>query len=126
MIDCYCDYEPAEVWSSRNPVARKEHCCDECSVTIKPGEQYEYVFGVWDGWAYTYKTCERCFNIRQWVRNNVPCLCWAHTNMIEDCKEAVEEAHFRAPEETQGLRFGLLRRIVERNKYNAAQRKDAA
>lgn len=117
--DCACDYEPAEVYQAAIRKARKEHVCDECGAKIIPGDRYENVFGVWEGYGSTWKTCEHCRDIRQWVKNNVPCLCWAHGNTIEDCKEAVSEAAYRAPNEARGLRFGLLRRIVARDKFYA-------
>jgi hypothetical protein len=117
-MDCFCDYDAPEVYSSTKPKARKPHQCEECGGPILPGEKYEYVFGKWDGYVSTFKTCERCFDIRQWVKNNVPCFCWAHGNMIEDAKEAVAEAQYRAKAETVGLQFGLLRRIVLRDQRN--------
>lgn len=111
-IDCYCDYEPVTIYSASTPRARKEHRCDECGTKIKPGEQYENVFAVWEGYPSTYKTCERCYDLRQWVKNSVPCFCWAHGNMIEDAGEAIYEACSRAPTETRGLHFGFLRRKI--------------
>jgi hypothetical protein len=116
-IDCYCDYDPATIYSASKPKARKAHRCDECGTEIKPGCQYENVFGVWDGHGSTWKTCERCYDLRQWVTNNVPCFCWCHGNMIEDAAEAIYEAQHRAPSETVGLHFGFLRRrfLIERD-----------
>ncbi len=78
--------------------------------------------GDWISYVSTFKTCQGCRDIRQWVQNNVPCLCWAHGNTIEDCREAVQEAHYRAPEETRGLRFGFLRRLAMRDKRNQSRR----
>lgn len=121
MLDCVCDYDPPEFYSCHVRRSRKQHRCEECLGTILPGEEYEVVAAKWDGYISQFKTCERCFDIRQWVQNNVPCLCWAHGNMIEDCKEAVEEAVFRAPAETTGLRFGFLRRLHARDKFNRAR-----
>jgi hypothetical protein len=77
-----------------------------------PSESYENVFAKWEGWPSTFITCANCVDIRTWTKNNVPCLCWAHGNLIEDCCEAVQEASRRAPDETGGLRFGLLRRLA--------------
>ena len=107
--DCYCDYDPATIYSKRIVKARKVYRCEECPNRIQIGERYEYVFGVWEGYASQFKTCSDCTDLRQWVTNNVPCFCWAHGNMREDAREAIEEAAFRAPEETKGLRFGFLR-----------------
>lgn len=115
--DCYCDYDPAEFYSAVIRTARKQHKCEECSGTIMPGDKYEAVIGKWEGYVSTFKTCSFCVDIRTWTKNSVPCLCWAHGNMIDDCREAVEEAAWRAPEETRGVRFGLLRRIAARDKF---------
>lgn len=122
--DCSCDYDAPEFYNKSEPRARKQHRCDECGGVISPGESYEYVSGKWDGWFSQFKTCGRCRDIRTWTQNNVPCLCWAHGDMIEDCRESIEEATYRAPEETKGLHFGFLRRIVDRNKLNRLRRRD--
>lgn len=122
MTSCYCDFDPAQVYRQSIHVARKQYWCEECAGKILPGERYEYTFGVWDGDASTFRTCERCHDIRQWVQNNVPCFCWTHGRLDEDAQVAVEDAVYRAPEETAGLRFGLLRRKLERQKFNAARR----
>lgn len=110
--DCTCDYDAPSFYTRTTPSARKSHKCEECAGYISPGEKYERVAGLWEGYFNEFKTCMRCVDLRIWVKNNVPCLCWAHGNMIEDCREAVEEASYRAPEETVGLRFGFLRRKV--------------
>jgi hypothetical protein len=58
--DCSCDYDPADIYRAAKPKARRPHKCEECSGPILPGEQYERVFGVWEGYASTFKTCARC------------------------------------------------------------------
>lgn len=120
--DCFCDYDPATFYSREIRTARKQHQCEECSGKIFPGEKYEYVSGLWEGSFSVFKTCERCVDLRTWVKNNVPCLCWAHGNMLDDCKEAVEEAAWRAPAETVGLQFGFLRRREMISRHNRAAR----
>lgn len=116
-LDCFCDYDPADVYSSRIQMARKDYHCAECGSGIKAGERYEYVFGVWDGINSTFRTCERCYDLRMWVKNNVPCFCWAHGSMLNDARDAVEAAADRAPQETVGLRFGFLRRREMNRRY---------
>lgn len=44
--------------------ARKAHACCECRRTIKAGDRYEYISGVWDGTPDSYKTCLRCVDLR--------------------------------------------------------------
>ncbi len=119
---CSCDYEPFTTCTISTPVARKEHGCGECSGTIMPGEKYEYVFGISDGEICICKTCPRCLAIRDWVKINIPCFCWGYGNINEDMRETIYAAAYHAPEETVGLRFGLLRRFALRDRHNAAQR----
>lgn len=57
---------------------------------------------------YRAKTCERCLDVREFVAAHVPCFCWAHFNLLDDCIDTVNEcAH-----ETVGLYFGTQRRII--------------
>jgi len=69
MGECACiyvdDYETAEFYTDKRPVARKVHKCCECGGTIKPGEKYEYVTAKWGGAISTYKTCLDCLSIRK-------------------------------------------------------------
>lgn len=120
--ECACDYDAPAFYSKQQRKARKSHRCEECAGHIHPGERYEYVSGKWDVHIGSFITCQHCHDIRQWVKNNVPCFCWAHGNLREDAENAVEEARSRAPQETIGLRFGLLRRFVMRDRLNAARR----
>jgi hypothetical protein len=120
--DCYCDYDPPEFCHVEIRKARKEHKCYECSGRILKGEKYEHTRGKWEGCLSNFKTCVRCHDIRMWVKNNVPCLCWAYGNLIDDCREAINEAQYRAREETKGLLFGFLRRVVLRDRFNTAHR----
>jgi hypothetical protein len=75
---------------------------------IKPGEQYEYVFAIWEGEASHCRTCSNCLSLREWVKAHVPCFCWAHGNVIEDAMNTANHWGFEAP----GLWFGALRRQV--------------
>jgi len=113
-IDCFCDFDPPDFYCAEIRTARKQHRCDECPSQIMPGEKYEHVTGKWpdSGGVSTFKTCERCRDLRTWVKNNVPCFCWCHGNMIEDAQETIDDAAWRGKEETVGLRFGFLRRKV--------------
>jgi hypothetical protein len=122
-MDCYCDYDPPEFYNQSIRKARKPHKCAECSGAILPGEKYEYVFGKWDGYTDTHHTCERCYDMRQWVKNNVPCHCVVHGNQDEENMNAITEARYRARDETRGLLFGYLRRKYLRNKINDERRK---
>lgn len=106
--DCFCDYDPAEVYERCDRKARKQHLCDECRRKINPGEKYENVFGVWEGRADTFKTCSHCLDLRRWTEAHVPCVCWSHGNLIEDCADTID----RYAHECPGLKFGFLRKRV--------------
>jgi hypothetical protein len=118
-MNCFCDYEPPSFYRVELRLARKQYYCDECSGLILPKERYEYVSGKWDGDLGTYRTCERCVEIREFVSGNVPCFCWGHSNIENDAKAAIDDAYGRALEEVIGLRFGFFRRLVKRNRLNA-------
>lgn len=109
---CYCDYEMPSVLRSSKRCARKTYRCEECRGEIKPGEPYEYTWGIWGGDSGTFYVCERCHDARKWTEINVPCVCWSFGNTLKDCGMAVLEAQYRAPKETEGLLFGYFRKLV--------------
>lgn len=123
-IDCYCDYDPPQFWAVSYPKARKGHQCEECGVKILPGEKYERVSGMWDNSISVFCTCERCHDIRVWLKNNLPCFCWAHGGMFEDAVEDIRYAQRRAPEEAAGLLFGFHRRMILRDRFNKRRREN--
>jgi hypothetical protein len=118
--DCSCDYDPATVYSARMVRARKEYRCEECPNRIMVGEQHEYTFGVWDGCASQFRTCFDCVDRRKWVRNNLPCFCWAHGNLLDDIKSAIEEAYWRARDEVRGVAFGYGRLLINQRRARAS------
>lgn len=118
-FDCFCDYDPPEVYSSRFVRARKEYRCYECRKLIRVGERHEYAFGVLDGWTYQPRTCMGCVGIRQFVSINIPCFCWAHGNILDDARSAVQQAYEVAPDEVKGLAFGLGRLMVKAKRERA-------
>lgn len=56
--------DPATVVSQRVIRARKPQTCCECLSPIKPGDEYEFVSGCWDGSWSSYRTCLVCREIR--------------------------------------------------------------
>lgn len=107
--DCYCDYEPAEFYSTRRvKSARKQHQCIECRRTIKPGEGYDSTSGKWDGHFETFLWCTNCAELCEWARISVPCFCFCYGNLHEDLKEMVREV----ARETPGFFMEYGRRII--------------
>lgn len=64
---CMTDYDRPSVYSERERIARKDHKCGECGRTILKGEPYQFVSGVWDGRANSYKTCSHCCVVQEWL-----------------------------------------------------------
>ena len=68
MSECSCiyvgDYDGPSMHSKSHRKARKTHQCSECERNILPGEEYEYVFGVWAGDTNQFKTCLDCLSVR--------------------------------------------------------------
>lgn len=120
-IDCYCDYDPPQWHHSKVVTARKQHRCEECRCIIHAGERYEYVAGSWDGCVSQFRTCKRCLEIRCYVQDMVPCFCWAHSNLHEDARNAIEEYAHELP----GLWFGWARRQVTATRYARETRRAA-
>lgn len=110
MSECFCDYDPATFYSRREPKARKLHQCEECGRAIQAGEQYEKVVGKWDGDVSTFKTCSRCTALRDHIKAHVPCFCWAHGNLLQDCRDEV--SHLPAAADGTGLYFEIGRLAV--------------
>lgn len=70
-----CERPDAYVETTRR--ARKEHRCVECHKTIAPGELYQYVSGVWEGSASSFKTCLTCDAVRSFLSgppNGIDCI----------------------------------------------------
>lgn len=60
-LSCGCDYgDGPSVFRTKTVTARKPHKCYECGCEIQPGEQYQYVFGVWEYKACSFHICEPC------------------------------------------------------------------
>lgn len=116
-MECFCDYEAPQFYSAAVQKAVKPHTCEECRGTIHKGEQYERVAGKWDGDFGTFKTCQRCLNLRAYVKAHVPCFCWAHGNIIEDAIETARHWNHEAP----GLLFGAYRLQVAIRRNRASR-----
>ena len=98
-MDCYCDFEPPIFYRRAMPVARKQHRCHECGHAIAPGEKYERVRALWERGQspQTIHTCPRCLALRDYAKDNLPCFCEAHGNLIEDAMEAIREYAHELP-----------------------------
>ncbi len=48
-----------EVWQN----ARKPHKCHACKETIRVGDRYHVLSGIWDGTPRSFKHCARCWTM---------------------------------------------------------------
>ena len=119
MSACYCDVDEYwKVYNKTNPIARKQHKCNECGAPIMPGQRYEYVFGLLSDGGHSYKTCQHCTDARDYLKAHVPCFCWYHGNLAEDIRNTLDAYAHEAP----GLAFAIGRFFVKsRRAKNAAQ-----
>jgi hypothetical protein len=65
MCSCDFDGEPIYPCTLSKRKARKPHKCEECGEPIKPGETYEHLKGLCDGYWVEWKTCTLCERIRR-------------------------------------------------------------
>ena len=63
-MSCYCDSEYPTMFNEAWRKAAKQHKCCECGKTIEKGQDYQYVTMVFEGEFLTYKTCEKCADLR--------------------------------------------------------------
>ena len=83
-MDCSCsisiDHDgELSCFKEKIRTARKKHRCGECFGDITPGEQYEYVSGIWDGEPIVYKTCLDCKSLRDVFFDS-----WTYTQVWDD------------------------------------------
>jgi hypothetical protein len=57
--------------------AMKVHVCCECKASIKAGDHYYHLTGIWESGPDTFKTCIPCRDLRSW--------------MLRDCYDRGEE-----------------------------------
>ena len=65
MGTCCIDGESADVFREEWLTARKQHKCCECRIAINPGEHYQRVVMLAECLWSTYKTCEKCADLRE-------------------------------------------------------------
>ena len=61
------DLDPPAVFSETKRRARRDHVCVECGRTIRAGEQYRFVSGLWDGRWSSHKMCRHCDALSGWM-----------------------------------------------------------
>jgi len=71
-MSCYCDYdEMPKLYNESFVIARKDHKCCECYQQIKKGDEYQVITGLWDERFDRFKTCEKCADLRDALKDVV-------------------------------------------------------
>lgn len=84
-----CDYEPCDVYDSRQMCARKPHRCGECGRLISPGETYQRIGVLYEGEWSTHVMCSDCVELAESLVD-VGCGCWGLSSLHQDALEAVD------------------------------------
>jgi hypothetical protein len=66
MCDLEVDGYGTELRDTQH-TARKQHRCEECGRTIKPGDRYGTFTGLYEGDFFMVKHCLRCTKARHWL-----------------------------------------------------------
>lgn len=101
--------DPVRIVSHETRRARERHRCGECRREIEPGEQYEHVFGFWEGDSVAYDTCAHCVTAREWLEE--VCSGFCYRGVLEDLVEHQEDyASQWLGRAIHGMRNGWRRR----------------
>jgi hypothetical protein len=93
-----------EAWSERWRRARKEHRCCACRETIRAGDRYHYVSGIWEGGPASFKHCARCWAMFAELTERTR---WGDSVALQlDCGQSWEDVFTDAPpDEIAALAF---------------------
>ncbi len=90
-ITGHYDGDRPTVFSETKRRARKPYKCYECDGAIAQGERYNYVFGVWDGSADTYRFCAACDATLEAFAKAHPGLQHLFGGLDEELKDCIRE-----------------------------------
>ena len=79
---CSCDFDGPSCIREEIRTARKRYKCCECFEPIEPGDKYEYVRGLWEGWD-TFRTCDCCVDQRKYMLEVDHSVCLEYGNLKE-------------------------------------------
>lgn len=95
--------ETYDVYDERFPRARKEHVCEACKETIRPGHRYARVHIVYDGSAHSIIRCLRCQKIHEHLRTLGDYETWPDERLA--CGQRYEDEWGELPDEVAKLAF---------------------
>jgi hypothetical protein len=82
-----CDCEPVKFYTKKIRIARKEHKCCECGLSILPGDKYKFESFMVDS-VESCKTCLPCCAVSSWLTSEYDDCC---INPGDLFNEAVEQ-----------------------------------
>jgi hypothetical protein len=98
-----CDYgESPTAWTECWRRARREHRCCACGETIRPGDRYHYLSGIWSGRPDRYKHCARCWHLLKLLEDQTTAAAdfGEGISLTMDCGELWRD-NFDAPEPSE-------------------------
>jgi len=90
-----CSYDPydiPELYREVYRISRKKHKCCECGKEIPVGQEYQVCEGKWDGFFRTFKTCEKCADLRSSLEDAG--WCPAFGDLSEEYDEYLDNLEF--------------------------------
>lgn len=121
----YGDYDDAEYPSFFNetrPVAKKQHRCCECKLMIEPGEKYYKATGCWSGDVSSYKTCPRCLEMIEMIKQHFDPFNYSFGALHESIYYAAYDLDFKfIKTQTPGYLFKLGRLYI-RHQLNSRRK----
>jgi len=100
-------FEPDETYDVYRKTIRranKEHVCDACKCTIRPGDTYAHVATVFEGSAETCKRCGRCEKIHAHLAD-IGARHGTYPMERLDCGQSYEDEWGECPTDIQELAF---------------------
>lgn len=121
---CECDGDGPSIHHASTRTARKHYSCGECGTAIAPGDQYEYVFGVWNSDPDVFRTCAHCVMLRTEFLAWAGCSCWTYGRVLWEAEDAVADSgDLRATRaERRRATWKLAREIVRAMRRQRAAR----
>ncbi len=89
---CECSDNQPKCMRHTTRKARVAHLCYECDVTIRPGDLYVVISGVWDGGPASFAYCDSCATIERLACSAIPGFCYTFGSLNECVSECLRGA----------------------------------
>lgn len=123
MFSCDWDEGPSVFTERVVQSARKRYRCDDCDGAINVGDRYQYVWGIWDDHASTFRHCQHCLDGPiEFVERNCGCRTYGGEWMEDHLLNVFHDYEFKHV----GVKFRVGRFILGMRQRGVAYRKAAA